>query len=76
VVAEEVPECAEDDVRKRRVGVGEVRDQPAVVVKVQRSGDVVAAFIPKVGEAEEGEVGEDDREEEKRIEDRGWGIEV
>ena len=56
VVAGEVPEGAEDDVGQRRVRVGELGDEGEAVVEVERGGDVVAAFVPEVGEVEEGEV--------------------
>jgi hypothetical protein len=70
--AGDVPERAEEDVRQRWVGVGEVRDEGESVVEVERGGDVVAAFVPVVGEAEEGEVVEGD-EGEKCREEYGGG---
>ena len=71
-VAGKVPEGAEDDVGKRRVRVGELGDEGEAVVEVERGGDVVTAFVPEVGETEEGEVREGDCGEEEREEQEGW----
>ncbi len=69
VVADDVPEGAEEDVGDGRVGVGVVRDDLAVAVEVEGRGDVVAALVPVVGEMEEGEVAEGHGGEEQDEED-------
>ena len=69
MVSRDVPECAENNIRQRRVGVGEVRDQPAVMVKVERGGDVVAGFVPVIREAQESKVREGDYGEKEWKED-------
>jgi len=66
--ASEVPERAEQDVRQRRMGVGEVRNELAGMEEVERGGDVVAALIPEVRQAQKCEVregygGKEQREE-------------
>jgi len=38
------------------MSVGELGNERAVVKIVERSGDVVAALVPEVGEVQEGEV--------------------
>ena len=48
-----MPEQAECDVREGRMGVGEVGNELAGAVEIEGGGDVVAAFVPVVGEAEE-----------------------
>lgn len=70
VVSGNVPERTEKNVGERRVGVGIARNDLAGAVEVQRRGDVVAALVPVVGEAEEGEMREGDGGEEDREEDR------
>ncbi len=66
----EVPPAGEEDGGQRRVGVGDggLRDEGAGAEEVPRGGDVVAGLVPEVGEAEEGEVGEVDGDEEERVE--------
>jgi hypothetical protein len=58
VDSDDVPERSEDDVGEGRMGVGEVRDELAGAEEVERGGDVVAAFVPEVGELEESEMAE------------------
>ena len=60
----------EQDGGQRRVGVGGggLRDEGAGAEEVPRGGDVVAALVPEVGQAEQGEVGEVDGDEEERVE--------
>ena len=67
VKPERCHEAGEQDGRQRRVGVGDggLRDEGAGAEEVQRGGDVVAALVPEVGEAEEGEVREEDGGEEE-----------
>ena len=72
VVAGDVPEGAEDYVGQGRVCVGELGDEGEAVVEVERGGDVVAAFVPEVGEAEESEVCKGYCGEEEREEKEGW----
>ena len=71
-VAGDVPGAGEEERGQRRVGVGDggLRDQGAGAEEVQRGGDVIAAFVPEVGEAEESEVAKVDRDEEERVENR------
>jgi hypothetical protein len=68
MVAHQVPEGAEQDVRQRRVGVGELRDELAGVIEVQRGRDVIAALVPVVRQAQQGGVAEGDGGEEQHIE--------
>jgi hypothetical protein len=68
VESEGVPERAQDDAGQRCVGVGKVRDEGAGMVEVQRGGDVVATFVPEVGQVEQGEMAERDGGEECCIE--------
>ena len=72
VQSDDVPKRAEQDVRQRRVRVGELRDEPAVMVEVQRGRNVVAALVPVVGQAEQGQVAERDRCEEQKPEQPRW----
>jgi len=66
VVSRDVPERAEQDVGDRRVRIGEVRDEPAVAIKIQRSWNVIAGFVPEVRETEKRDVRERDGGEEER----------
>ena len=68
--AREVPPAGEQDGGEGRVGVGEGGDgdQGAVAEEVQGRGDVVAALIPEVGEAQEGPVAEEDSDKEEGVE--------
>ncbi len=52
------------------MGVGEMRNQLAGVIEVQRGWNVVAALVPEVGQAEQREVSEGDGGEEQDEEDR------
>jgi hypothetical protein len=52
------------------VGVcdGSLRDKSACAEEVPGGGNVIAGFVPEVGEAEEAKVREVDADEEERIE--------
>jgi hypothetical protein len=71
VQADDVPEGAQQNVRQRRMGVGELRNQPAVMVEVQRRGDVIAALVPVVGKAKQREMAERNDGEEQEPEQPG-----
>ncbi len=68
--AGEVPPGGEEDGGERwvRVGEGGLRDQGAGAQEVKRGGNVVAGFIPEVGKAQQGKVGEIDEDEEEWVE--------
>ena len=68
VVSRDVPERAEQDVGQRWMCVGVVRDDPAVMVEVERGRDVVTGFVPEIREAEKREMRERDGGEEEREE--------
>jgi len=59
-----VPERAEEHVGQRRVRVGELGDEAEAVVEIECGRNVVAAFVPVIGEVQEGEVGKCDCSEE------------
>src|SRR5580700_419278 len=52
--------------------VGEMRDEPAVVVEVERGGDVVAGFVPVIGKTKQRKVRERNGSEEEREENKVW----
>jgi hypothetical protein len=56
----EVPKRTEDYVGQRWVRVGEVWNEPAVAVEVQRGRNVVAALVPEVGQAQKGKMADHD----------------
>ncbi len=52
------------------MGVGEVGNQLAGVVEVQRRGNVVAALVPVVGQMEQGQMADRHRREEQQKKER------
>ena len=68
--AGEMPPSRQEQRRQWRMGVGEggVRDEGAGAEEIERGRDVIAGFIPEVGQAQERPVGEIERGEEEGVE--------
>jgi hypothetical protein len=66
--AGELPPQGEIERRKRRVRVGEgaVRNERAGAEEIIGGGDVVTGLVPVVGQAQQREVGEIERDEDQR----------
>jgi len=62
----DVPQRPEEDVWQRRMCVCELRDEPTVMIEIQRSRDVVSALVPVVRQAKQSEMANGDRSKEQK----------